>query len=221
MQSSKMTHWNRSTLWMGSRYKNMTQTAWNRILSCSRRKTAKKHTIYGKKESIYICEKYPIQTKDIYIYTHHESLQSSHCQPTKIVASNIRIQRSTASHGQQGGATRRFGPSRSLYLTGGTNVDLRIDRHVTGGGNLWKSTTIKNKGGSFSKDDKNPTKIRVLRKETLSKKWWQRTSRVTFSPVTRDIHLVYAECSLINMHLEDMKSHLIDSTCKKWTRINT
>lgn len=90
-----------------------------------------------------------------------------------------------------------------------------------GGGNLWKSTTIKNKGGSFSKDDKNPTKIRVLRKETLSKKWWQRTSRVTFSPVTRDIHLVYAECSLINMHLEDMKSHLIDSTCKKWTRINT
>lgn len=108
----------------------------------------------------------------------------------------------------------------STWLGEPTWISGSIDMSP-GGGNLWKSTTIKNKGGSFSKDDKNPTKIRVLRKETLSKKWWQRTSRVTFSPVTRDIHLVYAECSLINMHLEDMKSHLIDSTCKKWTRINT
>ena len=129
MQSSKMTRWNRSTLWMGSRYKNMTQTVWNRILSCSRRKTAKKHTIYEKNINriyLYMWEVSYTNKRYIYIYT---SYYYSHpiVNPQKIVASNSRIQRSTASHGQQGGSTCRFGPSRSLYLGEPTWISGSID----------------------------------------------------------------------------------------------
>lgn len=135
MQSSKMTHWNRSTLWMGSRYKNMTQTVWNRILSCSRRKTPKKHTIYEKKRIyLYMWEvSYTNKRYIIYIYT---SYYYSHP-----IVNPQKSWHPTSKPNSLSWPTGRFHMplrSKSQSLPGGTNVDLRIDRHVTGGGNLWK-----------------------------------------------------------------------------------
>ena len=157
MQSSKMTHWNRSPLWMGSRYKNMTQTAWNRLLSCSPRKTPKKtYNLWKKRIYLYMWEvsytnKNMISIVYIYIIsswiitviplsTHKKSwhpTSESNDQPPLMAnkavphAASVQVAVST-------------------WLGEPTWISGSIDMSP-GGGNLWKSTTIKNKGGSFFK----------------------------------------------------------------------